>query len=54
LWKENHQGFEVELAKIVTPNLLTFQLVTGVELFYCMGVYIPPTDMMGVEDLWAA
>jgi hypothetical protein len=54
LWKENHQGFEVELAKIVTPNLLTFQLVTGDELFYCMGVYIPPTDMMGVEDLRAA
>ena len=54
LWKENHQGFEVELAKIVTPNLLTFQLVTGDELFYCMGVYIPPTDTMGVEDLRAA
>ena len=29
LWKENHQGFEVESAKILTPNLLTFQLVTG-------------------------
>jgi hypothetical protein len=49
LWKENHQGFEVESAKILTPNLLTFQLVTGDERFYCMGVYIPPTDTMGVE-----
>ena len=54
LWKENHQGFEVESAKILTPNLLTFLLVTGDERFYCMGVYIPPTDTMGVEALRAA
>ena len=54
LWKENHPGYEVELACIVTPNLLTFQLATGNEQFYCMGIYIPPTDMMGVDDLWAA
>jgi len=51
LWKEDHQGFEVESAKILTPNLLTFQLVTGDERFYCMGIYLPPTDTMGVEDL---
>jgi hypothetical protein len=36
------------------PNLLTFQLVTGKEQFYCMGVYVPPADTMGVEDLRAA
>ena len=54
VWKEDHQGFEVELAKILMPNLLTFQLVTGNEQFYCMGVYLPPTDTMGVEDLRAA
>jgi hypothetical protein len=54
LWKENCGDYEVELACIVMPNLLTFQLVTGDEQFYCMGVYIPPTDTMGVEDLWAA
>jgi hypothetical protein len=36
------------------PNLITFQLVTGDKHFYCMGVYIPPTDTMEVEDLWAA
>ena len=39
---------------MLTSNLLTFQLVTGDERFYCIGVYIPPTDMMGVEDLRAA
>ena len=50
----NHPGYEVESARIVTPNLLTFQLVTDNERFYCMGIYIPPTNAMGVEDLWAA
>jgi hypothetical protein len=54
LWKEDHQGFEVESAKILSPNLLTFQFVTGDERFYCMGIYLPPTDTMGVEDLRAA
>ncbi len=54
LWQENHGGFEVKSAQICTPNLLTFQLVTGNKQFYCMGIYIPPTDMMGVEDLRAA
>jgi hypothetical protein len=54
LWKENHPGVEVEAARILTPNLLTFQLVTSDERYYCMGVYIPPNDIMGVEDLWSA
>ena len=35
LWKENHPGYKVESACIVMPNLLTFQLVTGGEQFYC-------------------
>jgi hypothetical protein len=43
----------VESAKILTPNLLTFILVTGNERFYCMGIYIPPADMGGEEDLQA-
>jgi hypothetical protein len=54
LWEENCGEYEVELAHVVMPNLLTFQLITGNEQFYCIGVYIPPTDTMGVEDLWAA
>jgi hypothetical protein len=55
LWKENHQEYEVESARIATPNpLLTFQFVTGNEQFFCMGIYTPPTDTMGVEDLRAA
>ena len=54
LWKENYPGYEVESAHIVMTNLLTLQLVTGNEQFYCMGIYIPPTNIMGVEDLQAA
>ncbi len=27
VWKEGHSSFEVEAACMVTPNLLTFQLV---------------------------
>jgi hypothetical protein len=51
LWNEGHASFEVEAAKIITPNLLTFQLVTGYEQFYMMGTYIPPNDTMGVDAL---
>ena len=42
LWKEGHNSFEVEAANVVTPNLLTFQLVMGYERFYVMRIYIPP------------
>jgi hypothetical protein len=47
LWNKGHASFEVEAAKIVTPNLLTFQLVTGYERFYMMGTYIPPMTLWG-------
>ena len=30
-----------------------FQLITDVERFYVMGIYIPPNDSSGVDDLWA-
>ncbi len=54
---EGHQDFEVEAVTIISPNLLTFQLVTGEEHNFVMGEYIPPTDTTGVDDLrtaWAA
>jgi hypothetical protein len=60
LWEKGHQDFEVETVTIVSPNLLTFQLVTGEgrgERYFGMGAYIPPGDMTGVDDLrtaWAA
>jgi hypothetical protein len=53
LWKENCGEYKVESVCVV-PNLLTFQLVTGNKRFNCMEVYIPPTDTMRMEDLWAA
>jgi hypothetical protein len=42
VWKEGHCSFEVEAARVVTPNLLTFQLIRGYKRFYVMGIYIPP------------
>ncbi len=57
LWEEGHQDFEVEAVTIVSPNLLTFQLVMGEERYFVIGAYIPPADTTGVDDLrtaWAA
>ena len=57
LREKGHQDFEVEAVTITSPNLLTFQLVTGEERYFVMGAYIPPADTMGVDDLrvaWAA
>jgi hypothetical protein len=54
LWEEGHQDFEVEAVTIVSPNLLTFQLVTGEDRYFVMGVYIPPADTTGVDNLCVA
>jgi hypothetical protein len=54
VWKEGHSSFEVEAAPVVTPNLLTFQLVTGYKQFYVMGIYIPLNNTTGVDALRAA
>ncbi len=42
IWREDHDGFEIEAVRPLTPNLISFQLVTGNERFYVMGIYIPP------------
>jgi hypothetical protein len=54
VWKEGHSSFEVEAARVVTPNLLTFQLIMGYKRFYVMGTYTPSNDTTGVDALWAA
>jgi hypothetical protein len=54
LWKPDHEAFEVEAARIVTPNLIIFQMVMGEERYYIMGIFIPPNNTAGGEDLWAA
>jgi hypothetical protein len=52
LWRESENlGFLVEAVSIVSPNVLTFQLVTGGVQFFVMGAYIPPADTTGVDDL---
>jgi hypothetical protein len=54
LWTAGHQDFEVETVKITSPNVLTFQLITGGVRFFVVGAYIPPADTTGVDDLRAA
>jgi hypothetical protein len=54
LWKPDHKAFEVEAMRIMTPNLIPFELVTGDKQYYFMGIYIPPNNMAGGEDLRAA
>ncbi len=55
IWRElEDQGFLVEAANIVSPNVLTFQLITGEERFFIIGAYIPPADTTGVDALGAA
>jgi hypothetical protein len=57
LWNKGHASYEVEAAKIVTPNLLTFQLVMGYKRLYVTGTYIPPSNITGVDALrkaWAS
>jgi hypothetical protein len=54
LWNKGHAFFKVEVYNIVTLNLLTFQLVTGYEQFYVMGIYIPLNNTMGVDALCTA
>ncbi len=54
LWTAEHWDFEVEAVKIASPNVLTFQLVTGGVHFFVMGAYIPTADTTGVDDLCAA
>jgi hypothetical protein len=56
LWRAEHQDFEVEAVNIISPNILTFQLITGEHQFFVLGAYIPPADTTGVDDLctiWA-
>ncbi len=40
--------------KISSPNVLTFQLITGGVQFFVIGAYIPPADTTGGGDLHAA
>ncbi len=54
LSRAEHRDFEVEAVNIVSPNNLTFQLVTGEDRLFVLGAYIPPADTTGVDDLCAA
>jgi hypothetical protein len=51
IWRQDHDGFKVKAVRLATPNLLTFQLVTGYKRFYVMEIYFTPTYTMGVDNL---
>jgi hypothetical protein len=55
MWKENYPKFEVESVLFNNgPNIVTFQLTTGDERFYIIGIYVPPNCNKGVDDLRSA
>jgi hypothetical protein len=54
IWREDHDGFEVEAIRPLTLNLMSFQLVMGNKWYYVMGIYTPPNCTMGVDDLRVA
>ena len=55
VWKEDDPKFEVESVLFNNgPNIVTFQVTTGDERFYVIGVYIPPDCNKGVDHLWGA
>ena len=52
MWKEDDPKFEVELVLFNNgPNGVTFQLATGDEQFYVIGIYIPLDCKKGLDDL---
>jgi hypothetical protein len=52
VWKKDDLKFEVKSVLFNHgPNTLTFQLATGDEQFYVIGMFIPPNCTRGVEDL---
>ena len=55
MWKEDDPKFEVESVLFNNgPNIVTFQVTTGDERFYVIGVYIPPDCNKGVDALRGA
>jgi hypothetical protein len=53
-WKPN-KLYEIEEWRVRGPNVITFVVVTGVERYYAVGCYIPPTDLTTlthVEGAW--
>ncbi len=55
LWVEDDPRFEVKSVQFQNGlNIMKFQVVTGNEQFYIVGVCIPPSCMGGANCLWQA
>ena len=46
--------FEVKETKIWHPNVLSFELVTGVDQYFVMGCYIQPNNLVPLDHIKAA
>ena len=44
VWREEHPEFEVEEVKIRHPNVLSFEMKTGMTRYYVVGCYLPPSS----------
>ena len=52
IWKEDDPKWEIKSVLFNNgPNISTFQLATGDERFYVIGIYIPPDCIKGVDNL---
>ncbi len=54
VWWEGHTSFKVKSAKILCPNVLSFNLLTGTDQFYVVDCYIAPTNKTMACYIWAA
>jgi hypothetical protein len=54
IWREDHYGFEIKAVWPLTPNLLSFQLITDNERYNIGRIYTPPNCTTGVVDLQVA
>ena len=52
-WKESRL-FEVEETKFFGPNVVAFRLLTGRSGFYVVGCYIPPSDLLTLQQIESA
>ncbi|KAL7524510.1 hypothetical protein ACHAXR_000605 [Thalassiosira sp. AJA248-18] len=50
LWRDN-ELFEIEETKIRHPNVISFELMTGVDRYFVVGAYLPPTDLDTLEHV---
>jgi hypothetical protein len=44
----------IESIRLYNPNSISFELITGIRRYACVGVYIPPSDTITVDTITTA